>query len=168
MEDRRRDDLVDVDLSQARDRARPRLRLIGAPTALLCVGLMLLASGCGGGSHSSPGGTVVGITERDFHISATTAQVSAGDVTLRVHNTGPDEHELIVVPLQKGGLPIRPDGFTVNEEALQRAEPGSLTPGEPGSTRLLRVHLAPGRYVFFCNMEGHYMGGMHTVLAVTS
>jgi uncharacterized cupredoxin-like copper-binding protein len=168
MRDRYQDDLAGVELSQARARSRPRLRLMGALTALLCVGLTLLASGCGGGSHGTSGGTVVGISERDFHISTTTAMVSAGDVTLRVHNAGPDQHELIVVPQQKGGLPIRPDGFTVNEEALQRVEPGSLTPGEPGSTRLLRVHLAPGRYVFFCNMEGHYMGGMHAVLVVTS
>ena len=28
------------------------------------------------------------------------------------------------------------------------------------------MHLEPGRYVLFCNMEGHYMAGMHTVLVV--
>jgi uncharacterized cupredoxin-like copper-binding protein len=29
------------------------------------------------------------------------------------------------------------------------------------------VHLAPGRYVLFCNMTGHYMGGMHSTLVVS-
>jgi uncharacterized cupredoxin-like copper-binding protein len=26
--------------------------------------------------------------------------------------------------------------------------------------------LAPGRYVLFCNMSGHYLGGMHRLLVV--
>jgi uncharacterized cupredoxin-like copper-binding protein len=30
----------------------------------------------------------------------------------------------------------------------------------------LRVRLTPGRYEFFCNMSGHYLGGMHTVIVV--
>ena len=114
----------------------------------------------------TPSGTVLGVTERDFHISTASRQVAAGDVTLRVRNNGPDQHELIVLPVRRGGLPMRSDGFTVNEESVQQQEPGALAPGEPGATRLLRVHLSPGRYVLFCNMEGHYMSGMATELVV--
>ena len=40
------------------------------------------------------------------------------------------------------------------------------TPGEPGATRYLTVELRPGRYVFFCNMEGHFMAGMHAEVEV--
>lgn len=109
---------------------------------------------------------MIGVAERDFHISTTVARVSAGMVTLRIHNQGPDEHELIVAPERTGGLPLRSDGFTVNEDAIQRSEPGSISPQQPGGTEFLRLHLAAGRYVLFCNMEGHYMGGMHTVLVV--
>jgi uncharacterized cupredoxin-like copper-binding protein len=36
-----------------------------------------------------------------------------------------------------------------------------------GADETLALSLQPGRYVFFCNMEGHYMGGMHGVLEVT-
>ncbi len=43
---------------------------------------------------------------------------------------------------------------------------GVLEPGQPGSVRELNVHLRPGRYVLFCNMSGHYLGGMHTTLVV--
>jgi uncharacterized cupredoxin-like copper-binding protein len=43
---------------------------------------------------------------------------------------------------------------------LQNREVGELEPGAPGSVRTLRLHLAPGRYVFFCNMAGHFLGGM--------
>ena len=65
-------------------------------------------------------------------------------------------------------LPLRADGLTVNEEAIQTREAGTLEPGHAGAVRDLQLHLAPGRYVLFCNMEGHYMGGMHAELVVTS
>jgi len=63
-------------------------------------------------------------------------------------------------------LPLRPDGVTVDEEALERATVGVLEPGAPGSVRHLRVHLRPGRYMLICNMSGHFLGGMHTELVV--
>ena len=119
--------------------------------------------GCGS-SHTRPG-SVAQVTERDFHISAP-AELRAGKLLLRVKNEGPDRHELIIVPSHAAALPLRPDGFTVDEEAVEAQEPGSLEPGAPGSVRYLAVDLAPGRYTFFCNMEGHFMGGMHTEVQV--
>ena len=129
---------------------------------------LLALSGCGGsgGSVARGTGSLVAVTERDFHIATSTSVVSAGTVTLRIHNAGPDQHELIVAPSRAGGLPVRADGFTVDEETIQASEPGSIIPQQPGGTELLTVHLRPGRYVLFCNMEGHYMAGMHTVLVV--
>jgi uncharacterized cupredoxin-like copper-binding protein len=109
---------------------------------------------------------VVGVNERDFHIATTTGHVAAGVVELRVHNGGPDQHELIVVAERRGEVPLRTDGLTVNEEKIQSLEPGSLEPAEAGATRYLRVRLAPGRYLLFCNMAGHYMSGMRTTLVV--
>lgn len=139
-------------------RGRTRL-LIGS------VALALTLAGCGG-SGKTDRGAVIGITERDFHIATTTMHVAAGAVTLRIHNAGPDEHELIVAPARSDGLPLRADGFTVDEESIASTEPGSVEPQQPDHTELLSVHLKPGRYVLFCNMEGHYMAGMHTVLVV--
>lgn len=129
--------------------------------ALLAVAL----AGCGSATRGAGPGTVA-VTERDFHIGLSTPDVDAGRVTLRIHNAGPDEHELIVAPARRDGLPLRADGFTVDEAAIHRSEPGSIDPQEPGGTELLHVRLKPGRYVLFCNMEGHYMAGMHTVLVV--
>jgi uncharacterized cupredoxin-like copper-binding protein len=109
--------------------------------------------------------TAVHVTESDFHISAP-KQVSNGDLLLTVANKGPENHELIVVRAASARLPLRSDGVTVNEAALQPVKQPSLEPGAPGSQRELRLHLPPGRYVLFCNMAGHFMGGMHTVLVV--
>jgi uncharacterized cupredoxin-like copper-binding protein len=129
---------------------------------LACAGLLALA-GCGG--TSSAGVRVVRISERDFHITAP-RHLAPGRVKLVVANDGPDLHELIVVRDPSAALPMRTDGLTVNEEALAPVELGSLEPGAPGSVRALTVTLRPGRYEIFCNMAGHYMGGMHAVLVV--
>ena len=129
--------------------------------------LVFLALGCGGSGGPQVAGTVVPVNEGDFHISAPT-QLTAGEYTLRVLNEGPTQHELIVVPYASWRLPIRADGLTVSEETIQTREVGSLEAGHAGAVRYLQLHLMPGRYVMFCNMEGHYMAGMHHELVVTS
>ncbi|MFL5798910.1 MAG: hypothetical protein ACJ77A_13375 [Actinomycetota bacterium] len=104
------------------------------------------------------------MTERDFHISAP-AHVAPGDLAFSVRNQGPVDHEFIVLR-SVGALPLRTDGITVDEEALEPVTAGALEPGEPGTVRVLHIHLAPGRYELVCNMYGHYMAGMHTELVV--
>jgi uncharacterized cupredoxin-like copper-binding protein len=132
---------------------------------LILVPLALLAcSGCGNGGHDSAA-RVFRVTERDFRISAP-QHVGSGDLILSVHNRGPDAHELIVVRDRSSRLPLRRDGATVNEEKLEPVTAGALEPGQPGSRRTLRLHLAPGVYELFCNMSGHYRGGMHSKLVV--
>jgi uncharacterized cupredoxin-like copper-binding protein len=134
---------------------------------LICAIAVLLLSGCSAAHHATgaANATVVAVTEADFKITAPT-RLAAGDVVFRVHNRGPDQHEFILVKVKNPQLPFRTDGFTVNEESIQNAEPGSLVPGQPGATRDLAVHLTPGRYVMFCNMSGHFLGGMHQDLVV--
>jgi uncharacterized cupredoxin-like copper-binding protein len=127
--------------------------------------IVLAASGCVGSGASTAESTVIRITERDFKISAPRS-APAGDVVIRVHNRGPVGHELIVVRAGRKPLPLRGDGLTVNEEAVEGAEAGALEPGEPGTVRELAVKLTPGRYILLCNMSGHYMGGMRRTLVV--
>jgi uncharacterized cupredoxin-like copper-binding protein len=126
---------------------------------------LLALAGCGGDAHRAAGrATVLHVTERDFRISAP-KHVRSGDLLISVHNRGPDAHELIVVR-EGSRLPLRRDGSTVSEEKLDPVTAGALEPGQPHSTRTLRLHLRPGRYTLFCNMSGHYLGGMHTTLVV--
>ena len=137
-------------------------------TALTFAVLAALAvSACGEKRASTQGAAkVVRITERDFRISAP-ERISAGDVEFSVDNQGPDDHELIVVREGKRHPPFRADGVTLDEEAAEKAKSiaGALEPAAPGTHRL-RVHLTPGRYVLFCNMSGHYLGGMDRDLEV--
>ncbi len=105
------------------------------------------------------------VTERDFAIKAPTS-VHAGTLRLRVHNAGPDTHELLLARVRRGRLPLRPDGLTVDESRLGSAEPTLVEGQERGGSEEVTVTLAPGRYVLFCNMAGHYLSGMHRTLVV--
>jgi uncharacterized cupredoxin-like copper-binding protein len=130
----------------------------GPPTLAAAVAASLALGGCGSGSTPAAHQPTTRITERDFRISVPN-RLSSGEHMLTVHNKGPARHELIVVRVD-GELPMRRDGVTVDEDAVERHKVGALEPGTPGATRRLRVSLRPGRYAFFCNMFGHYLGGM--------
>jgi hypothetical protein len=129
---------------------------VAVPACLVAATVALY--GCGSGSRESqPGAHTVRVKERDFKISAPLA-FPPGAVDLSVDNHGPDDHELIVVRASDR-LPRRSDGLTVDEKAIDPRTVGTLEPGI--GSRELAVTLRPGRYVMFCNMQGHYLGGMH-------
>ena len=133
------------------------------PVAL--AGVLIAASGCAGEDAARSGTRIVRVSERDFAIKAP-KRLAAGEVDIAVRNHGPDAHELIAVRTDGARLPLRTDGATIDEEALEDVELGALEPGEPGGLRHMRVRLKPGRYELFCTMAGHYAGGMHSRLVV--
>jgi uncharacterized cupredoxin-like copper-binding protein len=135
--------------------------------------LLLLAAATVGGVASRGAGTTrraprtsVEVREKDFRIHLSRSRLPAGEVRFVVRNTGPDDHELIVVKAPGGALPMRGDGFTVDEDALESRTVATLEPAGPGVVRVLRVRLAPGSYEVFCNMAGHFMGGMRAFFTV--
>ena len=132
--------------------------------ALFVTVLAMLLVAC---TEKAPAGTPVDVTLRDFHIQTAEQTVAAGHVVFRVQNDAPMTHEFVVVrtDLPDDQLPIGSDGLSVNEEWLSAM--GELDDVPASQSRSLPLDLAPGRYVFFCNLEGHYLGGMHGVLEVT-
>lgn len=137
---------------------------------MLCAWTVMLASALGSACSSAHTGgahppTVIHVSERDFRIQLP-ARIPAGNVRLVVHNRGPDMHELIVVRASDPNLPLRSDAETVDEEDLEARTLGVLEPGAPGSTRALDLRLEPGTYEVFCNMAGHYLGGMSATFTV--
>ena len=116
----------------------------------------------------TPSGTPVNVLLEDFKVRQDAAVVPAGTVSFRILNQGPTSHELIVVRTDRAPdkLPLQPDGLTVNEEApgidlLDEVEGLDIDDRET-----LALRLAPGHYVLYCNLEGHYLGGMHEALMV--
>jgi uncharacterized cupredoxin-like copper-binding protein len=148
---------------------RPTKRLL----TVLVAGFALLAlPGCSGRqSAQRDAGTPVTVAERDFRISvdgsSVRQHVKSGDVRLAVRNRGPDTHELLLVRTNGSRLPLRADGLTVDEDAVKSATVATVEGHDAGTAEKLKVHLAPGRYELFCNMAGHYLGGMHAELVVS-
>jgi uncharacterized cupredoxin-like copper-binding protein len=134
--------------------------------ALLALVAAVLVAGCA--SSTGPAGhgaTAASVTERDFRIEAP-RHIRAGDVRLAVRNRGPVAHELVVVKLSDSPLPLRRDGMTVDEDAVEARTAFALEPQPAGTVSRLRIRLTRGRYELLCNMAGHYRGGMHTELDV--
>jgi hypothetical protein len=154
-------DAQTVEFAVDQDR-RHRIRLC------LAIGVfgLLMPAACSG--TPQPKGEVVDITLRDFHIDTGTPSATSGDVDFEVHNEAPATHEFVVVrtDLPADALTLGPDGLSVNEDWLDGV--GELNEVPAGTVGTLALHLAPGRYVFFCNLDGHYLGGMHGVLEVSA
>ena len=116
----------------------------------------------------TPSGTPVNVLLKDFEVRQDAAVVPAGTVSFRIRNQGPTSHELIVVRTDRDPdkLPLQRDGLTVNEEApgIDLLDDAQGLDIDDRQTLVLR--LAPGNYVMYCNLEGHYLGGMHAALAV--
>jgi hypothetical protein len=132
------------------------------------VGLTLIATVSGCGDHAPAASRPVEVQLRDFAIDASKPSLTAGAVSFRVTNAGPETHELILVEtdLDASDLPLEADGISVNEDAPQLRKVTTLESIRLGQTRTVRVNLRPGHYVLFCNLEGHYLGLMHTAIDV--
>jgi uncharacterized cupredoxin-like copper-binding protein len=142
---------------------RSKRRTSGLPLLLVAV---VLLSACSRQSAPRVSGSV-NVTLIDFHMSPATTTVPSGLVAFHIRNDAPATHEFVVVrtDLQPGELPIGADGLSIDEDQLHNV--GELSEVQSASTDTLLLHLPPGRYVVFCNLQGHYLGGMHAGIEVT-
>ena len=143
-----------------------RRALIGL--RVVAVVLVAVAAACSRGD-ATPRGTLVGVHLKDFSLTTKTLTAPAGYVTFRITNAGPSTHEFVVdrTDVAADALPLRADGFTINEDSKKLHAAGELGEVRLDATRDLTLDLAPGRYVMYCNLEGHYRGGMYAMLEVT-
>ena len=71
---------------------------------------------------------------------------------------------MVVSPLKSDSeiLPYITDENRVDEEkAGHLGEVSELDPGQSGE---LGIDLVPGKYILYCNIPGHFVSGMWTVL----
>jgi uncharacterized cupredoxin-like copper-binding protein len=101
-------------------------------------------------------------TLTEFKIALEPVTLLAGTDTFTVVNAGTIGHEFVVrkTDLAADALPHKADG-TVDESAPELIDVGEVEIPDAGATETLELALEPGRYVFFCNIPGHYVGGMH-------
>jgi hypothetical protein len=116
----------------------------------------------------TPSGIPVNVLLKDFEVERDAAAVPPGTVRFRIRNQGPTTHELIVVRTDRApdDLPLQRDGLTVDEEGpginlLDEAQGLDID-----DRQTMVLDLAAGHYVLYCNLEGHYRGGMYAALTV--
>jgi uncharacterized cupredoxin-like copper-binding protein len=116
----------------------------------------------------TPRGTPVNVLLDDFRVRQDAAVVPAGTVSFRILNQGPTSHELIVVRTDHASdeLPLQGDGLTVDEEGPGVHLLDEVEGLDIDDRQTLVLNLAAGNYVLYCNLEGHYLGGMHEALTV--
>jgi uncharacterized cupredoxin-like copper-binding protein len=116
----------------------------------------------------TPRGTPVNVRLEDFKVQPDAAAVPAGTVRFRILNQGPTTHQLNVVRTDRAPdkLPLQRDGLTVNDDAPGLDHLDEAQGLDIDDRRTLVLRLAPGHYVLYCNLEGHYLGGMYAALTV--
>ncbi len=121
---------------------------------------MSKSMGLGMGMHADMGKAVMGI-------KLDAKAVAAGKVTFQVTNDSKETiHEMLVSPIasEDAVLPFVDGENRVDEE--KSGDLGEVSELDPGKSGSLTLDLKPGYYVLFCNVPGHYMAGMWTVLKV--
>jgi uncharacterized cupredoxin-like copper-binding protein len=108
------------------------------------------------------------MSKQSMGIDVTPTKIPAGHVTFEVVNNSRDlVHEMVVSPLKPGekALPYIQDEYRVDEDKAGHL--GEVSELDPGKTGELGIDLKPGKYIVYCNIPGHFAGGMWTVLEVT-
>jgi uncharacterized cupredoxin-like copper-binding protein len=150
--------------SQHHERA-PLATIAKSLIALLACGLLLVSCGGGSASPATPASQIV-VEMSDFKVVTNVPSVKAGTVKIGVRNLATMEHsfEVIKTDLAADKLPV--DSAT--SKAKEDGKVGEIAKIPGGTSAAVTLDLAPGNYVFICNIAGHYQLGMHTAFTVTA
>lgn len=107
------------------------------------------------------------MSKATMKIVADPAIVPAGPVTFEVTNTSKDYvHEMIVAPLNGTATPLPYDDKNSDVDENAVGSLGEVEERDPSKGGSLTLDLKPGKYILFCNVPGHYMNGMWSVITV--
>ena len=152
--------------------------LFGSLTALAlaaCSSGTSTSSPAPAGDGGSPAaGQAIDVTLQEWAVVPASESVAAGDVTVSLSNTGPEDiHEFVVLKtdLDAGALPVDDTG-AVSEEGEGITVVDEIEDIPVGESQDLSVSLDAGHYVLLCNIysedeqEAHYTQGMRTNFTV--
>jgi uncharacterized cupredoxin-like copper-binding protein len=126
--------------------------------------LALLVAACAGPAAEAPSGSQVVAELADYNITVNVPSVKAGTIKIGVRNLGTMEHsfEVLKTDLAPDKLPIDP----ASAKAKEDGKVGAIASIPAGKSASVTVDLVPGKYIFICNVAGHYQLGMHTGFTV--
>jgi Copper binding proteins, plastocyanin/azurin family len=115
-------------------------------------------------SASASSGPAVSLTEWKVAVSGT---IKSGKTDLKISDVGAAPHELLVFKsdLDPSAYPTDKAGDIVEDgPGIKLLSDGDNI--DPGAAQTRTVDLAPGKYLFVCNIPGHFKQGMFTVVTV--
>jgi uncharacterized cupredoxin-like copper-binding protein len=155
------------------------------PLAAIVTVAALTAAGCGGSTKTvtttvtAPAAaattdttaaattpvTSVDMVMTDFKFAPDNVTVVAGKVPITQKNEGGVKHEFVLLKTDKAADSFAVKGGEINEEAAG-TNVGEIEDVVPGKSKSKTFDLKPGKYVFVCNLPGHYAGGMYGSMTV--
>ncbi len=120
----------------------------------LFAGLLLAVAAV---ATAAPAKSTVNVRLKEFKILLSAPTAKPGKVTFAVKNVGKIEHEFVVIRTNRapGKLPMEGD------EASEKGAVGEVPDVAPGKSGKVTLNLKPGKYVFICNLPGHYKAGQY-------
>jgi uncharacterized cupredoxin-like copper-binding protein len=103
------------------------------------------------------------VTATEFGFSTAAIDAPAGKLQVTLHNAGSVPHEFVLLKTSAdaGSLKVADNG-----RVSESASVGEVSEIKSGVSSSTTFDLKPGRYVYVCNIPGHYASGMHGVLVV--
>lgn len=104
----------------------------------------------------------------EWKVIAATA-IRSGKSNFTISNFGNVPHELLVFK-----SPLDPSAYPTDAAGNIKEEGGGVllvSDGEnidPGGSQVRTIDLKPGKYVFVCNIPGHFKAGMFTVVTISN
>ena len=108
--------------------------------------------------------TAVKVSLGEYFIKPSSSSVAAGPVKFTVTNDGKIEHEFVVLQTDTAPGKLIVKKGEVTEDAYK--SPGEIGGVKPKKTSDLVLNLKAGKYVFICNLAGHYQAGQHVGFTV--
>ena len=126
--------------------------------------LAILVVSCAQPAAEAPAGSQVVAEMADYKITVNVPSVKAGTIKIGVRNLGTMEHNFQVIKTDVAPEKLPVDGASA--KAKEDGKVGEIASIPAGKSASVTVDLAPGKYVFICNVAGHYQLGMHTGFTV--
>jgi uncharacterized cupredoxin-like copper-binding protein len=130
--------------------------------ALMALGF--LVGSCSQPAADAPAGSQVVAELADYKITVNVPSVKAGTIKIGVRNLGNMEHsfEVLKTDLPQDQLPVD----NASAKAKEDGKVGEIKSIAAGKSASVTIDMTPGKYVFICNVAGHYQLGMHTGFTV--